>query len=111
MPKWKHVAEVNLGWNDINLMTRWRYIGKIKADSSLGDIVVQKIKAFNYFDTTLSFTIEDRYTLRLGVLNIFDKDPPIVGDTTGATASGGSTFPNTYDVLGRSVFAGATIKF
>lgn len=114
MPKWKHVAEANLGWNNLGLMVRWRYIGKIKADFSISGpdgIVLQTIKPFSYFDTTMSFDLNDQFTLRLGVLNLFDKDPPLVGDTTGATASGGGTFPNTYDVLGRSIFAGATIRF
>lgn len=114
MPKWKHVAEVNLAWNNINLMTRWRFIGKIKADSDISGpegIVLQTIKPFNYFDSTLSVDLDDRFTLRFGVLNLFDKEPPLVGDTTGATATGGGTFPNTYDVLGRSFFAGATIHF
>ena len=45
------------------------------------------------------------------MLNLFDKKAPFIGDTTGATAAGGGTFPNTYDVLGRAFFAGATVKF
>ncbi len=111
MPKWKHVAEVMLAWKEFSLMTRWRYLGGIKADASLSSILVQKIPAFSYFDSTLSYDIAEKYTLRLGVLNMFDKKPPVVGDTTGATAGGGSTFPNTYDVLGRSVFASVTARF
>lgn len=114
MPKWKHVVEGNLGWGGTSLMLRWRYMGAIKADDSLsgpGGILVQKIGAFSYIDATLGFDIADAYTLRLGILNAFDKKPPVVGDTTGATAGGGSTFPNTYDVLGRSVFASVTAKF
>jgi outer membrane receptor protein involved in Fe transport len=122
MPEWKHVVEGNIGFHNVNLLLRWRYLGSIKADTSLqptvdedGEpvpgIVVQKIPAFSYFDTTLSFDVSEYATLRLGVLNVLDKKAPIVGDTTGATAVGGSTFPNTYDVLGRSVFASVTAHF
>lgn len=114
MPKWKHVAEVRLGWGDVDFLTRWRHIGKIKADESLSGpegIVLQTIDAYNYFDETISFDIGDNYEFRIGVLNLFDKGPPIVGNTTGSTAEGGSTFPNTYDVLGRTFFAGATLRF
>ncbi|MET0588111.1 MAG: TonB-dependent receptor [Novosphingobium sp.] len=122
MPEWKHVVEGNVGYHGINFMLRWRYLGAIKADSALQPgvdddgapvpgIVVQKIPAFSYFDTTLSFDITEQATIRLGVLNLFDKKPPVVGDTTGATAGGGSTFPNTYDVLGRAFFAGVTAHF
>ena len=116
MPKWKHVVDAKLGFNKVSFLTRWRFIGAIKADTSLqptGDnpILVQKIKAYSYFDETVNFDINDRFSMRLGVLNLFDKKPPIVGDTTGSTAGAGSTFPNTYDVLGRSFFAGVTVKF
>lgn len=114
MPEWKHVVDLRLGFGGASLLTRWRHIGKIKADDSLSGpdgIVLQTIKAYNYFDETLSVDVGERYTFRLGVLNLFDKKPPVVGDTTGATAVGGGTFPNTYDVLGRTFFAGATVQF
>lgn len=114
MPKWKHVADFDLGFGPFTSQTRWRYLGAVHADSSLsgpGGIVLQRIPAFNYIDETVSWDVGDRFTFRLGVLNLFDKKPPRVGDTTGATANGGSTFPNTYDVIGRSVFAGATARF
>ena len=116
IPKWKHVADVRLGWKNVTFLTRWRYFGKVKADADLtpdsdNPILVQKIKAFNYFDETVTFDIADKFSFRVGVLNVFDKKPPLVGDTTGATAVGGGTFPNTYDVLGRTFFAGATVHF
>lgn len=114
IPKWKHVAELTLGWKGASFLTRWRHIGKVKADASLSGpdgIVLQTIKSFNYFDETVSFDIGERFNFRVGVMNVFDKGPPIVGDTTGATAAAGGTFPNTYDVLGRAFFAGATVHF
>lgn len=114
MPEWKHVMEGNLGFGGTNLMLRWRYLGSVKADDSLSGpegIVVQKIPSYSYFDATIGFDIQDRYTLRVGALNLFDKKAPFVGDTTGATAIGGGTFNNTYDVLGRSFFASVTADF
>jgi outer membrane receptor protein involved in Fe transport len=45
-------------------------------------------------------------------MNIFDKDPPFVGNTAGSTsANSGNTFPATYDPLGRRFAASARIKF
>jgi outer membrane receptor protein involved in Fe transport len=48
----------------------------------------------------------DKVTLRLGVNNIFDKDPPIIGASTlpGPPAGNGNTFPQVYDSLGRYIF-------
>lgn len=108
--KWKHVVSVNLGYKGVNFVTRWRYFGKVKEDVGT-DILRSRIPAFNYFDETVSFEVAEGFTFRAGVQNVFDKKSPIVGDTVGADPIAGSTYPNTYDVLGRTLFAGATVKF
>ena len=54
----------------------------------------------------------DRFTFRIGVQNLFDKDPPLVGADAGATdVNAANTFPTVYDSLGRTFFAGVTAKF
>lgn len=110
MPEWKHVVDVRLGFGPVNFLTRWRYLGPVKQDSAT-NILKSRIGGYSYIDETISFDLSDAFTLRLGVLNLFDKKPPIVGDTTGSDAGGGSTFPNTYDVIGRQFFASATVNF
>lgn len=110
MPEWKHVVDLNLGFKGVNFLTRWRYLGRVKQDVAT-DILKSRIGGFSYIDETVSMEVSDAFTLRLGVLNLFDKKSPIVGDTVGTDASGGSTYPNTYDVIGRQFFAGATVKF
>jgi outer membrane receptor protein involved in Fe transport len=110
MPEWKHVVDVNLGFQGVNFNTRWRYLGRVKQDSATS-ILKSRIPGFSYIDETVSMEVSDAFTLRLGILNVFDKKSPIVGDTVGTDASGGSTYPNTYDVIGRQFFAGATVKF
>ncbi len=110
IPKWKHVVDVSLGWKNFTLISRWRYFGKVKEDVGT-DILRSTIPAFNYFDETLIADLTDKITLRVGVLNVFDKKSPIIGDTIGNDKTAGSTFPNTYDVIGRSFFAGISAKF
>ena len=40
--------------------------------------------------------------LNVGVFNLFDKKPPVVGGTIGSTSyNGGNTYPSSYDALGR----------
>jgi outer membrane receptor protein involved in Fe transport len=48
-----------------------------------------------------------KLNLRLGVNNIFDKDPPL----NGASLGNGNTHPQVYDALGRYMFAGFTVDF
>jgi outer membrane receptor protein involved in Fe transport len=111
IPRWKHVAALTYSNGGVSLMGRWRYFGKVKQDVGT-DILVSTIKAQNYFDTTLSFDIEKSFTFRLGVENVFDKQPPVVGSEAGSTThNAANTFPTVYDALGRQFFAGITAKF
>jgi outer membrane receptor protein involved in Fe transport len=71
------------------------------------------LAARDYFDLAGSWQINKTFTLRAGINNIFDQDPPIVSSTA-ADASifgNGNTFPQTYDALGRLIFMNLTMKF
>jgi outer membrane receptor protein involved in Fe transport len=51
-------------------------------------------------------------TFLFTVANIFDKQPPIVGNTIGATAfNSGNTYPSTYDAIGRRYSAAVRLRF
>ena len=56
--------------------------------------------------------MRDRYNFRMGVNNVFDRDPPVIGqkELPGVVGSG-NTFPQIYDVLGRFLFVGVTADF
>ena len=71
-----------------------------------------KIPAFHYFDFSTRFNVNEHFDLTFTVMNVFDKDPPIVGNNAGTSAfNSGNTYPSTYDPLGRRFAAGARIKF
>jgi len=71
-----------------------------------------KIGAYDWFDLTLRFNVNDNLTLTAAVQNLFDKDPPIVGSSIGSTAyNSGNTYPSTYDALGRRFAVSARVKF
>ena len=71
-----------------------------------------RIPAYDYFDLTAQFEIEKRYQIVIGIQNLFNRQPPIVGGQAGSTtANSGNTFPSTYDPLGRSFSVSARVKF
>ncbi|MCJ2186653.1 TonB-dependent receptor [Novosphingobium beihaiensis] len=119
-PEWRHVARFT--WtapSDTVVSLSWRHIGGTKL-SSLTDntlleapetVVNSKIKAYNYLDLSLTQTIDKRLTLRAGVNNLFDKDPPALSAGLLQVFGNGNTYPGVYDALGRTVFVGATINF
>ncbi|HEX5182864.1 MAG TPA: TonB-dependent receptor [Allosphingosinicella sp.] len=127
-PRWRHKAR--LTWNapdGIGVSLQWRYFSQVRIDrassqASLGGAFSPfnaRIPAQSYFDLALTAKIGDHYRFRLGVNNLLDKAPPIIG-SNGSSAvinacpgiyCNGNTFPGTYDALGRYVFAGVTLDF
>lgn len=100
---------------------QWRYIGAQRLDQNqpnpLLNFATQGYyngfdaarSAVNYLDLSATYTIRDNLTLRAGVNNVLDRDPPLV---TGTTAGSGApnAFPE-YDLLGRSLYFGLTADF
>ncbi len=130
LPHWRHNAR--LTWDPgsgVSLSFHWRHVGKARVDRVNTGVptfglpspspIVAKIGAQNYFDLTGLFSIHGKYQLRLGVRNIFDREPPVVASgNAGACGSSsfgafcnGNTYPQLYDPLGRYIFAGATVDF
>ena len=74
-----------------------------------------RVKAQDYFDLALTYTMFDMVSLRAGVNNIFDKSPPIIPTGTygscPSASCAGNTYPQTWDYLGRFLYAGATVDF
>lgn len=84
------------------------------AVSALAGQVVDfnRIRAYHYFDLSAQFDVMKTMTLTVGVTNLFNVAPPVVGAQAGSTsANSGNTFPSTYDPLGRSFNASVRMKF
>jgi len=72
------------------------------------------IPAYNYLDVAVAWRLWKKYTLRAGVNNILDKDPPINSDLAIYGVNGGANgnvYTGTYDSLGRMIFASFNAKF
>jgi iron complex outermembrane receptor protein len=124
-PKWRHKARVT--WNapqGFSLSFQWRYFEKVKVDSSSTNPTLAgafspfgaKIPSQSYFDLSGTAKIGDNYTLRVGVQNLFDKDPPLINSNGGLSNCGavfcnGGTYPAVYDALGRYIYASVTLNF
>jgi hypothetical protein len=110
IPRWKHQASAVLDLNGIAIQGRWRYVGPVSADAGT-PILASRIPSYSYIDTNISFDVNKQYTFRVGVSNLFNINPPIVGGSAGSSgANSGNTFPNVYDALGRTFFAGISLK-
>lgn len=101
--------------NDFTVSAQWRHIGAVDIEPIEKDGVFepfQHIGSHNYIDLFGSYHATDHITFTAGVDNLFDKEPPVVGNEAGSTrANSGNTFPSGYDVLGRIYKVGMKVSF
>lgn len=96
-------------WNTDRFSTQlvWRLVGQVDDDAGAGVNSVDQIDTFHYFDGSSTFDVNDNLALTFGVNNLFDEQPPIMGQNQEQA----NTYPATYDVFGRTFFANAKVRF
>jgi outer membrane receptor protein involved in Fe transport len=104
-PRWKGLTTVTYRNGGFEFGTRVRYIGPMTNAANVGTTATQAgIKDIIYTDLFGRINVGERFELRAGVTNLFDTMPPVF---TGENA----TDPATYDVIGRSFYIGAKVRF
>ena len=128
LPKWK--SRFQTVWNtpwQFSASLVWRYIDSVDVDLAQSNPILAgayspldaHIGAQNYFDLAIQWSYNKNLSVRGGINNLFDRDPPVVSSTAGATypsisgpsLGNGNTYPQVYDTLGRQFFLSATAKF
>jgi outer membrane receptor protein involved in Fe transport len=131
LPNWRHQARLTwiTPWN-ADFSVNWRYIGGSKLDAAdpsnpaYGNALVagspnaqgldNTINGYNYIDLSASYKLWDKYTLRAGVNNLMDKDPPVLNADYAVPGNfigeNGNTF-TMYDTMGRVLYMSFSAKF
>src|SRR5947208_15150347 len=117
MPKYSWNQRTTLALSRVDLSLLWHHLSSMRYEPGLpplfsGTIVsggvpanspllttpgsfngatvdFNKIPAFNYFDFSTRFNVNEHFDLTFTVTNLFDKKPPIVGNTAGPTSQHG----------------------
>jgi iron complex outermembrane recepter protein len=97
---WRHFDGTRL---DLDSQTNPNYI----ANNRFSD---DHLPSMNYLDLHATYNW-DKVSLTVGINNVLDKDPPLVGGSELPFLSDNNTFPTMYDSLGRYLFAHVTIDF
>jgi outer membrane receptor protein involved in Fe transport len=121
-PKWRHTMRVS--WQTpwlVDISALWRYIGSSTFDNNSSNPILagseeggpdpadNKLKAYNYLDLTLTGHPLNNLDVRVGVTNVFDKDPPLLSSEIVNGQQNNSFLA--YDAIGRQVFVAFTAKF
>lgn len=118
IPHWRHRLLVNWSLGAVSLGGTWRFVGAARNDRSSDALYLKGtyqpydlvMASRSYFDLAASVDIQRNLTFRIGVNNLFDKDPPLTASVGGQT-SNGAFFGGMYDALGRYMFAGVTARY
>jgi iron complex outermembrane receptor protein len=126
-PRWRHI--LNTTWETpvgLDVGVNWRFIGKVGYEGNDPDPTLAAAgltavgAAYNDFDKQLpNISYIDLFavwntpwkglTVRGGINNILDKDPPLA--TFEITSGGAANTYSTYDALGRQIYLAVTAKF
>lgn len=121
-PEFRFVQRTNYTVGDFTFGYLWRFIGSSEIEEGLKEPSLltgagtfnafETIPAYHYFDVNAEWRVIEGVTVRASVTNIFDRDPPIVGNEAGQTsANSGNTFPSMYDTLGQVYAIGVNFRF
>ncbi len=119
-PHWRHTLRVtwDTPWN-VDLTAAWRYVGPVTVSAASSDPFLNmpfdaadtRLGARSYIDLSLAWRMNRHVEIRVGVNNLFDVDPPIIGaDFMAGTAANANTYPGAYDALGRWLFIAMTAR-
>ncbi|GAB7555561.1 TonB-dependent receptor [Novosphingobium sp. 11B] len=103
--KWRLNSRATWSTEDLSVSLAWRHLSAV--DDDTGGYAVDHIPAYNYFDLSASVDVAKRFTWNIGMNNMFNKKPPVLGDNQEQS----NTYPSTYDVYGRTFFTGITVDF
>lgn len=119
-PIYRHNVRTTYTQGPALISLRWRFEGKTQ-DSRIQNVFngTQRIGtdpallprpyvgSTSYFDLSLGLDVSEALSFNLGVNNLLNKKPPVLG----SAAEQANTLPSFYDVLGRDFFVSARMKF
>jgi|TARA_R110001583_G_scaffold112612_1_gene262009 outer membrane receptor protein involved in Fe transport len=119
-PEYRHKASIT--WSApsgaVSVTGTWRYYDFVKVVGSSDQAALsgsfaainKKLDAQNYLDLSGNWMATDTISLRAGINNIMDEEPPL-SSIVGTAPGNGNTYPQVYDAFGRYIFLGATLDF
>ena len=102
----------NFGGGRASVGLQWRYLPAIR-DESLARSPASKVypvNSYQSFNMFAGYTLNEKIQLRMGIDNLTDEQPNIVGAQPGDN-NAEVTRPDYYDILGRRAYLGVKMTF
>ncbi|WP_419320444.1 TonB-dependent receptor domain-containing protein [Caulobacter sp. ErkDOM-E] len=107
-PRHKLRTAANWKMNQFGLNLVWNHLDDVNDDAPATKYTVERIGAKNYWDLSADWEVSDNVAFTGGVKNLTQEAYPILGGNASPSNSG---YPATYDVLGRTFFLNARLRY
>lgn len=106
-PEWQSTTTFRYEHASGSANLRWRHIPAMKDVTSVTTPAnpIAGVAKYDIFDLSGRYALNKTVELRAGIANLFNRNPALVPGNQNMTLSG------TYDIVGRSYFAGVRAKF
>lgn len=122
VPRWRHRLRTTWqGPHDLEVSLNWRFIGRLNSEftssnpnlSNPSNVfpIDSQIGAYSYLDIDGSAALTEHVTLRVGINNLTDRKPPVVGFAANPLLVNGNMAAGMYDALGRALFVGLSARY
>jgi outer membrane receptor protein involved in Fe transport len=110
---WRTVTGVSYEVGPARVQLLWTHLPMI--DNSVAatqpSTTILPTHKYNVFNLNGGYDFSETLSMRVGVDNLFDRQPPLVGAQPGITDGAGSTNASVYDVLGRRYYVSLKARF
>jgi len=115
----EHRANLSLGYQMGDFRASWRanyqsaVLDTLDLASSLLDPEENSVPSFMYHDLQVRYDFggANEIGAYLGVDNVFDKKPPLINQNGASNITGTETAAESYDPIGRFIYAGIEFRF
>ncbi|PHY17202.1 TonB-dependent siderophore receptor [Caulobacter sp. BP25] len=108
VPRHKLRTSVNWRMNNLGVNLVWSHLDDVIDDNPASRFTVEHIGAKNYIDLSADWDVTDNVAFTAGVRNLTQEAYPILGGNASPSNSG---YPAVYDVLGRTFFLNARLRY
>ena len=84
---------------------RWKHLPSVRSVNCVTAACLPATDKYDLLDAFGSYALGESMRLSLGVDNLLDREPPVVGGVVGNTNLG------EYDLVGRAYWAGLRVTF
>jgi len=104
-PRWKFTNSLTLHNDSFSIGVKWRHFSSMQDSSIVTNPTseTEGSKSYNYLDISTQYQFTKNMALRMGVNNITDKAPTVIGGDIGTTNSG------VFDTIGRTFYLQASL--